>query len=124
MKFLKRLSGIVMLSMAMLFAVTSCAQAQKKADTQEVKIKTFFHCPNGQALLQKELVKEPGVKAVVADLETKVVTITFEKGATDKDKLVAAIEKIGYKTEFTPEDKAINKACSHDTPGADPAHKH
>lgn len=124
MKSLKRLSGIVMISIAMLFAVTSCAQAQKKAETQEVKIKTFFHCPNGQALIQKELVKEPGVTAVVADLETKVVTVTFEKGKTDKDKLVAAIEKIGYKTEFTPDDKPINKACSHDQPNTEPAHQH
>jgi periplasmic mercuric ion binding protein len=83
--------------------------------SSEIKIKTFFHCPNGQALLQKELVKVDGVSKAVADLETKIVTINYNPAKQTKESLVSAIEKIGYKTEFSSEDTKINKACSHDS---------
>jgi copper chaperone CopZ len=90
------------------------AQDTKKQKGSEVKIKVFFHCANGKALIEKELIKEPGISKVVADLETKVVTVSFDSKKTNKEKIVNAIEKIGYATEFTPKDKKINKACSHD----------
>lgn len=85
--------------------------AQQKA---ELGIKTFFHCPNGKALLEKELAKVDGVSKVTADLETKVVKIEYDPAKLNQEKLVAAIEKIGYKTEFSKEDTKINKACDHD----------
>jgi len=83
------------------------------AKSEEIKIKVTFHCANGKALLEKELMKETGVTSVVADLETKVVTIAYESGKQNKEKLVAAIEKIGYTTEFTKEGTEIKKACTH-----------
>lgn len=83
------------------------------AQDATIGIKTGFHCPNGKALIEKEMVKVEGVKTVVADVETKVVTITYNEKVINKDGLVAAIEKIGYTTEFTQEGKKINKACSH-----------
>jgi len=92
------------------------SQAQTKEDIKEVKIKTYFHCGNGKAMIEKELVKEKGVKEVKADLETKIVTVKYDAAITDKDKINAAIENIGYQTELTPKDKQINKACSHDKP--------
>ena len=98
-----------------LFIVFS-SQAQTKEDIKEIKIKTIFHCGNGKALIEKELVKEKGVKEVKADLETKIVTVKYDAAITDKDKINEAIEKIGYQTEYTPKDKQINKACPHDKP--------
>lgn len=113
MKVIKNVFTPVILSLVMLISFSACAQ---KAEVKEIKIKTNFHCPNGKALLEKELIKETGVKTVVADVETKIVTITIEAGKTDQDKLVAAIEKIGYTTEFTKEGTEIKKACTHDVP--------
>jgi copper chaperone CopZ len=78
-----------------------------------IDIKTAFHCPNGKALIEREMVKVDGVKTVVADINTKVVTVTYDAKKVNKEGLVAAIEKIGYTTEFTPENKTIKKACSH-----------
>jgi copper chaperone CopZ len=109
--------SVILLSFIFILGLNACGQAQNKTELKEAKIKVFFHCENGKALIEKELVKETGVKTVVADLETKVVTISYNPAATDQDKLVLAIEKIGYRTEFTPENKEINKACSHDNPG-------
>lgn len=90
------------------------AQNTKKQKESEVKIKVFFHCANGKALIEKELIKEQGVTKVNADLDSKVVTISFDSKKTNKEKINNAIEKIGYVTEFTPKDKKIKKACDHD----------
>lgn len=84
--------------------------AQEKS---EIKIKTFFHCVNGKALIEKELKKVDGVMNVVADVETKIVTIQFDAAKQNKESLVKAIEKTGYLTEFSDKDAKINKACSH-----------
>ena len=97
----------------LLFVAGTYAQTAK---TEEIKIKASFHCPNGKALIEKELVKEDGVTYVLADVETGVVTIKYDPKKQNKDKLVAAIEKIGYTTEFSKKDAAIQKACSHDEP--------
>lgn len=99
------------------------SQDKKKQKESEVKIKVFFHCANGKALIEKELIKEPGVTKVVADLTSKVVTVSFDGKKTDRKKINLAIEKIGYVTEFTPKDKKINKACSHDGEHEE-GHKH
>jgi len=85
--------------------------AQEKS---EIKIKTFFHCANGKALIEKELVKVDGVMDVVADVETKIVTIHYDAAKQNKESLVKAIEKTGYLTEFSAKDAKIDKACSHD----------
>lgn len=91
------------------FALMSMAQDNLKT----ANIKTGFHCPNGKALLEKELVKIDGVKEVTASMETKVVSIKYDSSILDEKQLIIAIEKVGYPTEFTPADKKINKACSH-----------
>ncbi|MCX7862565.1 MAG: heavy-metal-associated domain-containing protein [Bacteroidales bacterium] len=92
--------------------------AQKSS---ELKVKTFFHCANGKALIEKELKKVEGIYSVNADLETKVVTIQYDEKKQNKESIVAAIEKIGYYTEFSDQNKKINKACSH---GDDHQHDH
>ncbi len=100
------------LFLTVLFVASSIFMfAQEKS---EIKIKTFFHCANGKALLEKELVKVVGVMDAAADLETKIVTIHYDATKQSKESLVAAIEKIGYLTEFSAKDVKINKACTHE----------
>lgn len=111
---------------ALLFVLTTSitATSQEKIDNAEIKITTHFHCGNGKALIEKELAKVKGVSEAVADIETKVVTIKYDTSLLNKEKLVAAIEKIGYTTEFSAKDVKINKACSHDVKDGDKPHKH
>ncbi len=90
------------------------ACSHDKEEKATIKIKVNFHCANGKALLDKELVKVDGVFSAVADVQTKIVTIEYDAHKIDKDKLVAAIEKIGYTTEFSKEGTQIKKACTHD----------
>lgn len=107
---------LLVLPMLLLLCTTVMAQT---ATTKEAKIKTGFHCPNGKANIESEIVKEAGVKSVVADLETKIVTIVYDSDKTNQDKLVAAIEKLGYRTEFTADGTVIKSACTHQ-PGQAP----
>lgn len=105
---------LILLSLMLLFVAGTYAQTTK---TDEIKIKVGFHCPNGKALIEKELAKKDGVVKVFADVETKIVTINYNPKKQNKNKLVAAIEKIGYTTEFSQKDAVIQKACTHDEPG-------
>jgi len=109
---MKRIRFILMTALVLIITGTY-AQTGKSA---EIKIKADFHCANGQATIEKGLVKEEGVISAIADLETKVVTIKYDAKKQNKEKLVAAIEKLGYSTEFTKDDTKIKKACSHDQP--------
>jgi copper chaperone CopZ len=59
----------------------------------------FFHCANGKALLEKELSKKEGVYSVNADLETKVVKITYDSTKLNEQRLIEYIHQIGYLTE-------------------------
>jgi len=105
----------LLLIVLFVFAGSFFTNSVKAQTSSEIKIKTFFHCVNGKALLEKELAKVDGVSSAVADVETKIVTINYDPAKQSKESLVAAIEKIGYKTEFTSEGTQINKACSHGT---------
>ncbi len=124
---MKKLNSIfAILLTAILFLSISLQANAVTGKEKEIKIKVFFHCGNGKALLEKELGKTEGIKSVVADLQTKVVTIKYDPAKQDKDKLVAAIEKIGYTTEFTKDGTKIKKACSHgeEGEGSKEEHKH
>jgi len=105
-----------LLVLAVLFCFAGSAFGQTGQVIKEEKIKTGFHCVNGKALIEKELMKSEGVTSVVADVDTKIVTVKYVDGKTDRKKLVKAIETIGYTTEDTKSDATINKACTHEQP--------
>lgn len=100
----------ILVALTVVFVTGLSAQTVK---TDSINIKVGFHCPNGKALLEKELVKVDGVSYAFANVATKVVTIKYDAAKQSKEKLVAAIEKIGYTTEFSKEGTEIKKACSH-----------
>ncbi len=112
MKTLKILSfGILLFTLV--FAVPNVnGQSKKEVKTSEFKIKVMFECAKGKAIIEKELVKEAGVTKVVADAETKIVTVNFDGSKTDRIKINTAIEKIGYQTELSAKDKKVLSPCS------------
>lgn len=94
------------------FCFSSVFSQVSKSDT--IHIKVGFHCPNGKALIEKEMKKIDGVSYVFANVETKIVDIIYDSAKQNKEKLVTAIETIGYTTEFSKEGSIIKKACTHD----------
>ncbi|MPL94164.1 hypothetical protein SDC9_40312 [bioreactor metagenome] len=100
MKSMKNLLSLLL--PVVVFLTFSCSSnAQNQAATSEVKIKTEFHCNGGKAKIETEVAKVDGVSSVVADLETKIVTIVFDPAKQNKESLVKAIEATGHMTEFS-----------------------
>jgi len=100
MKSSKNLLSVVLPVIA--FLLFSCSgNAQNQVTTSELKVKTEFHCNGGKTKIETEIAKLDGVTSVVADLETKIVTIVYDSAKQSKETLVAAIDATGHMTEFS-----------------------
>ena len=99
----------IVLTLAMFLSIAAWSQ-----QLSESNLKVFFHCANGKALLEKELSKKEGVYSVNADLETKVVKITYDSTKLNEQRLIEYIHQIGYLTEKSSPDTKLYKACSHE----------
>lgn len=84
---------LVLLVFAVFLAVLANAQTKK-----EVVLSTepAIHCENCVNKIKNNIRFEKGVKAINADLETKLVTIQYDSEKTDVEKLQKAFKKIGY----------------------------
>jgi len=101
----------IVLTLAMFLSIAAWSQ---QLSAKETNLKVFFHCTNGKALLEKELSKKEGVYSVNADLETKVVKITYDSTKLNEQRLIEYIHQIGYLTEKSPAGTKLYKACSHE----------
>jgi len=100
MKLSKNLLSVALPVIA--FFLFSCSgNAQTSVTTSELKVKTEFHCNGGKNKIETEIAKLDGVSSVVADLETKIVTIVYDPAKQSKETLVAAIDATGHMTEFS-----------------------
>jgi len=91
---------------------TGCKSKCKNKNYSEISIKVDTLCEKGKAKIEDALSKEEGVVAVKAHLRKKFVTINYDSTKVNKDKLVADLEKLGFKTEFTKHGTIINNSCS------------
>ncbi|MEI6822830.1 MAG: cation transporter [Bacteroidota bacterium] len=89
----------------------SFAQNQKKG-ISEFKLKVYFNDVKAKALIEKEIIKTIGVKTVSADINTKIVTFTFDSNTTDRLKINNAIEKLGFETDITKREIKAKKTCT------------
>jgi mercuric ion binding protein len=111
MKSFKKYLGLILVSMLMIPLFT---QAQdKKSKTEKVEIQTTAICDMCKERIEKNMAFEKGVTAVSLDSETKILTVEFKKGKTDKEKLKKAVSKIGYDADEVPADpKAYDRLPS------------
>jgi copper chaperone CopZ len=82
----------------LLFAVAGYGQAPTKMKKNEAEV-TFIvnmNCHNCKLKIENTLPHEKGVLDLKVTLDTKEVWIKFNTTKTDKEKLVKAIEKLGY----------------------------
>lgn len=90
------------------FSTMTYAQSgtPKKANEAEVTFSTNLDCPNCQKKVEAKLPFEKGVKDMKVNLEKKEIWVLYQTDKTDKEKLIAAINKIGYEAkEITQEPK-------------------
>ena len=101
--------------MLLAIGITGNMQAQEEEPKEkEIKIQTSAICGMCEERIESNMAYEKGVKSVVLDDETKIVTIMYKTDKTDPDKLRKAISKLGYDADDVEADpKAYAKlpAC-------------
>ena len=106
---------VTLLAVLFVAGSTKTITAQTSAlKTATLKMKVEVHCSDCKEKVTEGLKKVDGVKTVNVDVPTKMVEITYDPAKTNKDKLVKAVENIGYRTEFTPKDAKIKSSCGMD----------
>lgn len=75
---------------------TAYAGERKKTPLQEVTFVVNLHCENCVRKVQDNIPFEKGVKDLKVSLEDKTVWIQYSPDKTSRDKLVSAIERLGY----------------------------
>ena len=102
MKTKMKILSSVMLCVIILASATSFGQDKK---TETIKIKTSAVCDMCKDRIEKGMAFEKGVKNVVLDVETKIVTITYAPTKTTPDDLRKALSKLGYDADNVAADK-------------------
>ena len=101
----------IALTLLLMAGTATAVQAQdkkqkKNADIQEVTFVTTIDCKNCVKKVEANLPYEKGIKDMKVNLDDTTVWIKYDATKTDKEKLAAAIVKLGYEAEeVTPEAK-------------------
>lgn len=87
---MKTLKNIIIITVFALFTGKAFAQS----DT--LKIKTSSQCEDCKQRIENKLNFTKGVKSALLDLNTKEVTVIYDKEKTNPDAIRTAITKVGY----------------------------
>ena len=77
----------------LLLSTTVFAQTKK---TTEIKIKTSAECDMCKKRIESNLIYEKGIKFCKLDVDSKVLTVTYNAEKTSPEKIKQAVSKIGY----------------------------
>ena len=119
MKSTNKIFTAMIIALFLITAINTNVSAQKAEKYDECKIKVSAECNSCKDKIEKNIAFEKGIKDVNVDLETKVVTLKYKPDQTNPEKLLKAIEKLGYKAELVKsEDKATgdSKKCNDPSP--------
>ena len=98
---------------AMLLVTLSGVEVYASNDTTIV-IKTSAQCESCKKRIENKMAFEKGIKKVTLDVDTKNLTLVYDKKKTSPEKLKTAVTKIGYDAdEMKANEKAYKKlpAC-------------
>jgi copper chaperone CopZ len=89
--------------MSLLFVAVFAPEvkAQQPSGDKVVTIEANMSCDGCKKSIESGLAKEAGVKSVVADSKTKMVTVTYDESKVSDASLVKSIEKMGYKAKVS-----------------------
>lgn len=105
MKTIKKLFFAIML---VAFPVLLSGQDKVKT-TETVKFKTSIECNNCVNKVMANLPQEKGIKDVKCDLNTKEVTVTYQKDKNNPDEIKKSLEKLGYTAKVVTGEEDKNK---------------
>ena len=75
---------------------TAATATAKSPGAETVQFKTSAVCDMCKARLEKSLAYEKGVKAASLDVDSKVLTVTYNPAKTSPAALRTAVQKTGY----------------------------
>ena len=101
---------IIALTLLLVAGTAAFAQdkkQKKQANIQEVTFVTTIDCKNCVKKVEANLPYEKGIKDMKVNLDDRTVWIKYDATKTDKEKLAAAIVKLGYEAEeLIPEEES------------------
>ena len=114
-------------SIALLFfGMFSLSVANAQSSDTEVKIKTSAVCRMCKKTIEKAMTYEKGVKAATLDVDSKMLTVSYDPKKTDPNRLRKAVAKTGYDADDVPAvEKAYNQlddCCKKDAKHDDSSH--
>jgi len=125
MKAKNLMLSLLVLSLFVLAANTGYSQ-DNKSKNKVIKITTSAQCSMCKTRIENGLAYEPGIKNVSLDLETKVVTVTYNPKKTNPDKIRTVINNLGHDADDTKANKeAYDKlpaCCKKPEPGTKNMH--
>ncbi len=95
MKNLKTIISLVV-CIFILSVVSNDVKAQKKKKTETITISVEMSCPSCVNKIEKGIAYEKGVKDLIVSYEKETVIIKYKTKKTTQEKLLKAIEKLGY----------------------------
>ena len=93
---------IIVLCLVALFGIGMAnAQQPKKAEKKSVTVEfvTNLYCAGCAKKIENTIPYEKGVKEVKIDVDTKVVTVTYDPAKTNNETLVKAFAKVKIEAE-------------------------
>ena len=107
----------LLIAALMIFGAHTFAQSKK---IETIKIKTSAMCTQCKDRIEQGMAFEKGVKDVVLDVESKVVTIKYNTKTTTSDELRKKISRLGYDADEVPANKEayekLPACCKKDAP--------
>lgn len=92
--------GFFILVLFFLFTASQ-AKAVEIVKNKTVKIKcTEMSCDGCKKKITKSINYLDGIKKVNIDLESKIITVTFDESKTSTENIVSAIAEAGYESEL------------------------
>ncbi len=116
----------LVIALVAILSVTLGVHAQQPTDSVTytktglaiVKIKTSAVCDMCQETLEKAMAYEKGVKESHLDVDSKVLTVTFDPKKTTVASIRKAVNMAGYDADGQPADKRaydnLNACCKKD----------
>ncbi len=92
-----------------MFAIIANTAKAQDATTAELKIKTSAVCDMCKERIEKYVAFEKGVKKSNLDVESKILTVTYNPQKTTPEKIRLAVSKSGYDADDVPADKKAYK---------------
>ena len=107
---MKKVKSILLSGIVVMFAIVTNTVKAQDVTTAELKIKTSAVCGMCKETIEKFMAFEKGVKKSSLDVDSKILTVTYNPEKTTPEKIRKAVSKSGYDADDVPADpKAYKK---------------